>query len=303
LSGEKNQELWTGGISLAARLKPNYTPAANRLTMDEVRSRVSALGQFFVPTRRGAGVRCIDGSTLLGYDDMDPRWFARSLGPQVQGGTLGEAVAWRMWHGVENGEEVSFLKDLQKVAELPTRYGVGAHTDDHANADAKSAAEKSGCGQYDGQARKLPLYGQAAPSDLMVSTAATLLDLANIQANPKSFERLQTSARDLLRRTAYFASAHEAIAEIHKLNPEGLEKVVRPHNEVSLTVNFVPGTTFHRDHYNAGTDSKIQNFGLDAWYIVEKYGEAGYALVVDAVATAMDLTDGSLLLFARLPNV
>ena len=296
LSGGKDGDLWTGAISLQKRV------VSHELTMDQVQGQAAKLGEYFVATKHGASIRCIDGSTLLYYDDTDPRWFSRGLGPQVQGGTLGEAVAWRMWQGIPESEQVSLAADMRSVAEMPSDYEAGGHTDDHANADTDEHAEKSGCGQYDGQPRRLPLFNQKRPSALMVTVAATILEFAHIQTKLDDYDQLSSSAGVLLKRPDYFLGAGQAVAALQDLNPLGLEKVVRPHNEVSLTINFVPGTTFHRDHYNAATGGKIQNFGLDAWYIIEKFGAAGYALVVDAVATAMDLTDGSLLLFARLPN-
>lgn len=294
LAGDSDKSLWPGAISLQARLD------SGELNESLVHERSAELGKYFVPAGSNAAVRCIDGSTIQGYDDADPRWFGRAIGPQIQGGTLGEAVAWRMWHGA--GKVTTLVDDVQQVAKLPYKYAAGAHTDDKMHADTDTHAERSGCGQYDGQHRKLIRYADPAYAEAMRTISQTILGTARQQSEGSSFDRLQQSAAALAGRSDYFASAHEAVSEILRLNPHGIETVVRPHNEVSLTINFVPGTTFHRDHYNAGSNAQIQNFGLDAWYIMEKYGQEGYALVVDAVATAMDLTDGSLLLFARLPR-
>jgi hypothetical protein len=289
LSGGKHEHLWTGTISLARRLQ------SRELLEDEVQQRVSKIGNFYVPTTPGAAKRCIDGSSLQGYDDANPRLYGRGLGPQLQGGSFGEAVALRMWNGIPNTATVNFLADLQYVTERPSKYRPGDHTDDRAD------GTKTGCGQYDGQPRKLPRYNEPESAQVMADTADTILSLVNISSQKAAFSRLQKTAAEL-QRMDYFVGAKEALARLRELNPNGVETLVRPHNEVSLTLNFVADTTFHRDHYNAGTNSRIQNFGLDAWVPLAEHGEAGYALVVDAVATAMDLTDGSLRLYARLPR-
>ncbi|HSH18040.1 MAG TPA: hypothetical protein VK978_01515 [Candidatus Saccharimonadales bacterium] len=289
LSGGQHEELWTGAISLSSRLE------AGELTQKAVDAQTARINSFFVPAVKGAAKRCIDGSSLQGYDDADPRSYGRALGPQIQGGSLGEAVALRMWEGLSE-QTTSLADDLKALAERGGRYAVGDHTDDHAD------GTKTGCGQYDGQMRKLPRYEEETYAGIMKATADAILAQVDIPSQQAHFERLQRSAAELAKHSEYFAPAEEALAALRGLNPDGVETLVRPHNEVSLTINFVPGTTFHRDHYNAQTHSKIQNFGLDAWNIVEEHGEAGYALVVDAVATAMDLTDGTLKLYARLPR-
>jgi hypothetical protein len=145
------------------------------------------------------------------------------------------------------------------------------------------------------------MYNNPETAPVIKSTADTILSLDDKQPVAGVFERLQASAKELERRPGYFPAPQAFLSKLRGLNQNGVEELVRPHAEVSLTINYVRDTTFHRDHYNAATDSTIQNFNLDAWNIVDEYGDEGYALVADAVATAMDLTDGTLRLFVRLP--
>lgn len=291
LSGGQNEHLWNqAGISLKRRVE------SGEVTDVEVEEGAARLPQSFVPVAKGAAKRCIDGSSSEGYDDNDPAQYGKGLGPQIQGGTAGEAVAMRMLKGFEDDEDATMLGDIETQAtEHESEFAAGDHTDDHAN------EEKSGCGQVDGQPRKMPMYNDEEKAPILQNTADTIMSLDKKSPKEGVFGRLQASAREAEARPGYLAKPQEVLAKLKELNRNALEKLIRPHAEVTMTLNFVRGTTFHRDHYNAVTNSKIQNFNLDVWDIIDEYGQDGYALIVDAVATAMDLTDGSLRLFARLP--
>jgi len=293
LSGGENEQLWNQGanaISLRRRLE------TGEVTEAEVNEGVSRLNQSFVRTTPGAAKRCVDGSTIEGYDDADPAWYGRPLGPQVQGGTADEAVAMRLTKGFTEDETSTLLSDIEEVVSAGrSEYAPGDHTDDHAN------EEKSGCGAVDGQVRKLPRYNDPEHAAVIKATADTIFGRTGLKPKEGAFEAIQASAAAMAAQPDYLPSAQGFLAKLRELNPNGVEKLIRPHAEVSLTLNFVEGTTFHRDHFNAQTGSKIQNFNLDVWAIIKEYGQDGYALIVDAVATVMDLTDGSLRLYARLP--
>ena len=291
LAKPENEHLWTGKISLKARLQ------SGELTESEVNESTATLNEYFVATTPGSPKRCIDGSGLEGYDDTNPDAFNAAKGPQIQGGTADEAFSLRVSEGVPENEEISLLEDIRA---LPTKrqsqFTEGNHTDD--KVDGVTA---TGCGALDGQGRKLDAYNDPEKAQLIKDMVAVVLGVVNITPADDAFERVQESMKKLAEKTNYLPSAKDVLETLRDINPGCIEKLKRPHNEVSLTINFVPNTTFHRDHYNAQTNSKIQNFNLDAWVILEEYGEQGYALVCDAVATAMDLTDGSLRLFIRVP--
>lgn len=288
LAGDTDLGLWRGAISLARRVEDGD------LTTSEVEAAVGTLPHFFVPTTPGASKRCIDGSTVEGYSVTEPAWQKRPLGPQIQGGTVDEAVAWRLTEGVTQSG-IKLLDDVRHLAQVrQSNFAEGDHTDNHAD------ATKTGCGAIDGQQRKLALYADPESAKVMRSLAATILSLVSFEPTDESFKDIQVAAMALNQLPDYFAPPNEILDTLRSLNPNGVEKLIRPHAEVSLTLNFVPGSTFDRDNYNAQSNNRIQNFNLDAWVILEEYGPRGYALVLDAVATAMDLTDGSQRLFARL---
>lgn len=296
LSNGQHEHLWNRGekaISLKRRID------AGEVSPHDVEEGVARLGSSFVPTTKGAPKRCVDGSTNEAYNDNDPRSYGRVLGPQIQGGTADEAVAMRLIEDTVGYESATLLTDMDIAAAHPSEYAPGGHTDNLAN------AEKSGCGAVDGQLRKLAMYSHPETAEIIEQVATTILDLAEGKPVPPTgvFATLQANAQKLATQANYFPAPQEFLAKLRSLNPNGVEKMIRPHAEISLTLNFVRGTTFHRDHFNAATNSKIQNFNLDVWAILDEHEPAvASVLVADAVATVMDLTDGSLRLFARLPQ-
>lgn len=290
LSGGKNEHVWTGGISLKQRIE------AGEITVAEVDESVSVLNDFYVPITRGAPKRCGDGSSIEGYDDNDPRWYGRGLGLQTLGGTLGEAVGMRLTVGVPVDGKISLVGDMRIVAARPSVSSPGDHTDDRADGD------KTGCGQVDGQPRKLPRYSNPEYAQVIEGTTDTIFGLAKVAPPQNAYISVQAEAVKLSQIPGYFPAPDVVLRELRALNSNGLEKLIRPHAEATLTINLVRGTTFHRDHYNARTNGKIQNFGLDVAEILAEHPDDGYAIIADAIATAMDLTDGSIRLFVRMPK-
>jgi hypothetical protein len=290
LSGGEHEHLWRGNISLKRRLD------SGEITEQEVEARTSRLNEFFVQVSKGAPKRCVDGSTIQGYDDHDPEWFGRPLGPQEQGGTVDEAIALRLVRGIE--PDATLDKDIDELVDnSKSDFAPGGHTDNEV-----SGQDRTGCGAVDGQSRKLRLYNDQEASAFIEEKANVLWRLAGAESKAGAFQRLQKPAEQLLELKDYFPTGWGILNKMHSINPKGVEKLIRPHPEVSLTINLLKGTTFHRDHYNAETNGEIGNFNLDAWNFFEEFSEEeAYALMADAVATLMDLTDGSLRLFARLP--
>ena len=292
LSGGESQHLWKGGISRQQRID------TGEITEAEVEDRLSTINSYFVPVGIGAPKRCVDGSSIVGYDDSDPTWYARALGPQVQGGSADEAFAKRLVSGIAPGEQPTLLTDIKtNVVETRSRFAPGDHTDDRAT------DENCGCGAIVGMPRKLAFFNDIEATSYSHQKTNGLLDRLGIQAPAEVFERMVQTAQELNNQQGYLpAKSSEVLDLLASLNPRAIETLKRPHAEVSVTINLVPDTTFHRDHYNAQTADKIQNFNLDAWVILEEYGEEGYAVLVDAVQTLMDLTDGSLRLLVRVPS-
>jgi hypothetical protein len=293
----ENSHLWNNSektISLARRLE------SGEITEAELQEAEGRLNEAYIAVSKGAPKRCIDGSTLEGYDDTNPEHYGRPLGPQIQGGIADEAYAMRLTKGLSAEPNATLLTDIEIVAsEHSADFAPGDHTDNvnHGNPD------NTGCGAVNGMEVKTERILDEETSDFAHGVTTTVLGIENIVPDESALADLRTRAAELRDKPGYFPEhVAEVLKKITELYANGIEKLVRPHNEAFLVINFVRGTTLHRDHFNAATDSKIQAFSLDAWYIIDEYGEEGYALVMDAVLTAMNLTDGSLRVKARLPK-
>ncbi len=289
LRGETDKQHWTGAISLEKRLQ------SGELTEEDVKAATERLPQSFVNVSEGAPKRCVDGRTIEGYQDTAASWYGRALGPQVQGGTAGDVIADRFKKGYETG--ATFVDDVKAyLSHNQSKYAPGDHVDDHAE------GSKTGCGAVDGQERKLGVYisDRAKSLEAVLSAMYGAVD----QTIPKEkIDALKQQAAILSKHAeSYFNKKELVIDDLKGQNSHSVEKLVGSHNEVSLTLNFVEGTTFHRDHYNSFTQGKIQNFNLDVWAILEEHGEDAFYVLADAVSTVLDLTDGSLRLFVRLPK-
>lgn len=290
LRGETPREHWNGAISLEQRLD------SGELSAEDVKAAHERVAKFFVPVTYGAPKRCGDGRTIDGYNISSSLWFKRGLGPQILGGTGGDATGVRLSKGYEPG--ATFTGDVSRTAvDHRSKFAPGDHTDDHAE------GEKTGCGAIDGQVRKNEIHTDPERSKTVESVVKFIYKTADLPLPLDLFQELKANAQSINEHaTEYFANKHKALDEISAVSPKGIEPLVGTHNEISLTLNFVDGTTFDRDAYNAQTDGKIQNFNIDVWAILQEHGENAGFVLADMVATALDLTDGSIDVFARVPQ-
>jgi hypothetical protein len=287
LSSNENADLWQGQISLDSRIDSGEVKA------EELSSIPDLVNRFYVSASRGAALRCVDGSSLQGYDKNSA---GKPLGPQIPGGIAGEAQAMRLWLGPD--PEATLLTDIDKIFEDQSHdYLPGDHTDDVVGEGA------TGCGAIDQYTTKIALLADPAKQKSIETIANSIMASGGKIIPTGAFERLAKNAEALNQASGYLPAPKDTLDKIRSLNPTGVEILVRPHPEATLTINWVANTTHDRDAYNAETDSRIGNFSLDAWAVFKELGdEIGYAAIVDAVTTVISITDGSQLLLVRRPK-
>lgn len=291
LRGETPSEHWnSGGISLSNRL------INHELIQPEVDNQHEKLGRFFVKARIGAPKRCGDGREIAGYDNQSVEWHDRGLGVQIFGGTAGDATGIRLSKGFE--PNTTFAQDVKQTANKhQSAFAPGDHTDDHAE------GEKTGCGAIDGQISKNKIYNNIDEFQTIQSVLNYLYNKAGLAISSGFYDRLKHNSFNISEHAEeYFADKHLALQTITELSSNGIEPLSGKHNETSLTLNFVEGTTFDRDRYSADSNGLIQNFNIDFWAIIKEHKENTAFVLVDQIATAMNLTDGTLEVFARLPQ-
>lgn len=300
-------KVWTGTISIDTR--GDISAAEANAFLEEKLASVE-----WVPTNMQHAMRCPDGRPNKGTEDKVRNGkTTRSVGPQIFGGTPGCALAARV---IENGDfsQYAFTNDVAKTTEFLKQRGIafGGHKDEHAHGD------KCGCGAIDQIPAVLGVLGndELAPT-IQKLTAAIIGEEYSADTGRglfMKFENLNRQADHYLERqgeTYPYRRQVLQIMENESTHPEhAIQTMVGPHNEVALVVNKKRNTTLNRAKLNVETDRKFQVFNFDYWACEElakayypkspeKQREWLHARVMQSVATAMVLTDGSLPVYVR----
>lgn len=299
--------VWSGKISIETRkdIGPEDVNRFIERELDQVE---------WVPTSvHGLAFRCGDGRPNEGTEDkIRAGKKLRTVGPQIFGGTPGCALAARAIQGMgTNGEagHARFTNDVARMNEFLTRRGIeiGGHIDEHTHGD------KCGCGAIDEIPRIIAaLSNEEAFPTIQNLTKAILGDAFTPEIARDIFYRFEQMGREsdsyLERQGDSFPYRKQTVEllKAHSRNPhQAVQKMVGPHNEVALIVNTVPNTTLNRAKLNVDTNRQYQVFNFDVWACQElaeiyypkspkKQLEWLHARVMQTVATAMTLTDGTL---------
>ena len=276
---------WTGGISLESRI------SSGELSEGEISSNLKNLPKYFVQIGSNSPKRCGDGRSRVLDQESDDKTdnLVDGLGAQSFGGSVSDAIALRLKHGFVPGS--TLLGDLEAVSRNhKSKFALGGHTDDHAHGDA------TGCGAIDGQVRKNEILCDESKNKTIKEVLENVYSKTGLEFNQQLFENATRNAKTILNNSkSYFANKQKALETITDNTPNGVEVLSGSHGEISLTINLRNGTTFDKNGYNKLTNGKIQNFNIDAWMILEEYGEDAMYVLIDNVATALDLTDGSII--------
>lgn len=286
------REQFHGSVSIEERL------VSGEVSQAEVDRAKQYIPNCYVPVAPKAGIRCVEDRNEEGYDDNNPASY--QLGPQVQGGIIDVAVASRLTRGTDGGTTV--IADIEAAIQEDTgEFTVSTHTDTAHRGDGEM-----GCGAQKGQAAKLSYYQDAAYMQSIVNLTRTIYDKAARTASSAALAALPHHAADLEAVPDYLSDLAQAgsyVAERTGNNPEARKVVEGTHKAAYVVLNFVEGETLNPGKLNVYTNSKIMSFGLDVWYILKAYPQdEATVLIADAVATLMNLTDGSLEVGLRLPQ-
>ncbi len=279
-----------GLISVTERIKKGEATAEG---ITQARTFVE---KSYVSVTKGAGLRCVDGRGEEGYDDNDPAWY--ELGPQIQGATVDVAVARRLRQGVSSGSETLQADVAKTVQETTNDFAPSAHTDDH-----EHEAGKCGCGAINGQETKLDYYLDPEVAAAIPGVVGAIYGLADKELPGNALADLVENATALKGIKAdYFGNKPDAFTYLGEFNQNAKKVVTGKHNEFELVLNFVSGTTLNSGKLNTLTNGEYNAFGLDVWYILENFGDDAPYILADALATVLNLTDGSLDVRARVAN-
>jgi hypothetical protein len=284
-------EYFHGTVSPKSRLE------SGEITAQQIADAKEYQTLCYVPVTEGAGIRCVEDREEQDFDDSNPASY--QLGPQVQGATIDIAAAKRLVRGIEDGATLEADIDTE-ISEHSARFTPSAHTDEAHQADGEM-----GCGAQKGQETKLGYYqdehmaGIAGVVRVLHDKAGKVVPAGVLESLPASAAKLSSVS------TEYYANKPTAARYIQAQlagNPESHKVVRGQHNAGMVVLNFDSDWTLSPGKLNMHTDGQVMSFGLDVWYLFEEYPEDEAAgLLADAIATLMNLTDGSLEVGLRLP--
>lgn len=289
-AGKLSNDQWKGSVS------------ASDITLD-LAAITKTLNNYYVAINPKAKTRCIDGR-------HDPSLDEAELGPQVPGGATGAALAYRLGVDRDDLTRGTFLSDFESMLDNYLRLGLspGGHRDNGDHNDGEV-----GCGAIDGVAKVLECLSD--PHLVEDSKRLTRAILADNFYRDDYLRVLGASVVLEAHADHYFAQNDELLPLLESKAPGSVSTLTGSHNEKLVIVNFVPGTTLASNRF-ANEHDGIQAFGYDVWRSKElasmllpqdanSIDRARFitARVMITIATLMALTDGSLQLLFRLPEL
>lgn len=285
--GRLSERTWPGSVS------------ADDVYVD-IATIASSLDEYYVPVNPKAKTRCIDGR-------HDPALDEGMLGPQVPGGAIGGALAYRLGVDKDDLTRGTFYTDTETMIDSYLRLGLapGGHRDN------REHEHGVGCGAIDGMDAILDCL---LDSGLIEDNKRLVRAILDTRFDRDRYLRV-LGAGTVLESHAdqYFAGRDEIFTVLEKKSPGSVSVLEGHHNEKLLIVNFVSSTTlasnrFARDH------GGLQAFGYDIWRSKqlarmllpldsqdEDRDRFIMARVMVTIATLMALTDGSQQVLFRLP--
>lgn len=315
LTADDRKYIWSGAIGPDSRLEtePYIYERVERVLRDK-----AYLGRYFGPCDADAPEQCIDGR---------PSSKSSKRGPKVPGGTTVAAETRTVVENPEGQDGRTILDELENMVGSyeESKILFGAHIDNHAS------GEITGCGAVDKAIMILAKSTSVEANRQLRILVMTMLGRVNYSSD--RFDLMAGRTISLLAsKDEYFLKDPEngefkyrqaTMELLRESSPESspVEELQGKHNEVGLVVNFVKGTTFYRDEFSRDNNDELQLFNYDFW----RTEEVAYALypdsdelsaeklvanaekraqfimfrAVNAVATAMVLTDGSVKLIVR----
>ena len=295
-AGKLSSYKWPGAISVAELIN-NKT-----YTIGQINNAKQKINNYYVKVNGSAKTRCIDGR-------QDPKLDSTNIGPQVPGGSLGAALAYRLGAHKEDLTKTTFLQDTNYIINKLLSFGLkpGGHRD---VLNSTSQNNKVGCGALDNMEHilktmlepKLVNNHKCIVQNLLNNDYAGDIYLCNLG--------MATILNGQSER--YFMDKQNALDILEKNNKSSIATLSGSHNEVFVIINYVSNTTFDSNRFSKENNG-MQAFGYDIWRTKQvaellfpepkqATDKSNYitARVMFTVATLMALTDGSQELLYRV---
>jgi hypothetical protein len=304
------RNIWSGHYSLADRLNETGTETDIRLSdLDRAKELLSV---SFVATPKEAAVRCIHAGQIAGYNSDSATSFSRQLGPQFPAGTIGFGISRRLAMSETDLSDADLAQDFK--IESGIAYKLGFKPGNHQGLNATESA--TGCGAVDGAKDILDIFADDKRSEAAMKVTIELISAVygRDAVNEALIDQVYEQGKKLASvKDSYIPSKQDMLGLVESENPEGAPKLGSNDNTAFIVINNEPNTTLHTDEFDAKTNNNLKAFSLDLWHIQEvanktfSNSDDRYKFTVAAVSftvmAAMTLTDGTLRLIARTPDV
>lgn len=299
-------ELTSSGV-FSGNISASQRRATTEPSQNIIQEALLEVDDFYFRTSQGAQVRCIDGRPPTPLETSVPNSSEqKEMGPQTPGGSLAQAIGYRLTIG--NLTKRSFSDDIEKVVSATNKagYKIGGHSDE---TNFSTSSNKTGCGAIDTIEEQLAYLYQPSTSKCVEELTKALL---GAEYNPQDFVHITNSAMRMHQSTQdYLHDKKSLFHELTNSNPGAISILTGPHREIITAINTVEGTTFDSAQFFSSHHDEIQAFNYDLWYsrtisqlmfkddhqLQSRYLHVQVAL---AVATLMALTDGTLTTISRV---
>ena len=299
-----DKDLWQGAISLSERLDDGSYSTDQLIQAKEI------LAAKYTEIHKGAPIRCIHAGKLIDYDPKKAEDYARPLGPQFAGGTIGQSISRRIVIIDEKTQFDSnqFIEDFKTEANAASILGLkpGNHQGEHAT------EEKTGCGAVDGMESILDLFSNKERSEVAQKLAMVIAETAfgkDYSDQDLMNEVINSFVILAKNKETYLKSKKEMLNLVEDANNKGAPKLDNNSNASFIVINTLPNTTLLTDDYDEETEDKAKAFSFDVWHLKD-LAATNFNDLVDQkkfilasalfnCAAAMSLTDGSQKLIVR----
>lgn len=309
-----------GGIPGGNGYEGSISFEALAVTEQEQQYYEKLLEDSYVLVAPGAPDRCGDGrATILLPENLGPterlsmldELKSQPLGPQLFGGTFGEALPFRLATNTPRGSLSAyddFVNLVEALREKDVDFVPGSHTDE------QSSDSIIGCGKKDKHSQIMSKMANFGLRPALEQQAGMLVaDIVDGDTFKETFRRAIADIDELNLPDAkpkYLGTGsdeqqfkHKVLQAVTDIDSEAAPEVKGPHKEAFIVINFIPGQTLNNNYFVNSVENKVQAFNVDFWRVVERaeilfaddvYAKNRYLVTaaIDTIATAMVLTAG-----------
>ena len=298
------------------------TISAKELQIDseQLKNYERLIEQCYVNVVPGAPDRCGDGraTILLPQKSDSTKWLSmldeikgQALGPQLFGGTFGEALPYRIAtdnFALKQTAYEDFIDLVEALHAADIDFVPGSHSDEHAS------DSMIGCGKKDKHSLIIAKMANFGVRPILENQAGLIASeyiepgaieptFKSVVAEIDEINLPENKARYLGTKGDEQQFKHQVFEAVKEINDKAAPQVKGKHKEAFVIINYVPGQTFNTNWFVNEVADQVQAFNVDFWRVAQRAdalfsdnpaAKNRYIMTaaVDTIATAMVLTAG-----------